>query len=94
MPTGTRAEGTFLAKSPGVVAGLAVADLVFQIVDPAIEVGVCAPEGGRGVQVSGKLVSSHWVAYMYIYIYIYISGVGGTQQSRVRNTRASVSNAF
>jgi nicotinate-nucleotide pyrophosphorylase len=29
----TLAEGTFLAKSSGVLAGLAVADLVFKLVD-------------------------------------------------------------
>eukprot|EP00983_Pelagomonas_calceolata_P085935 1156659-Pelagomonas_calceolata.AAC.5 len=33
----TEAVGTFLAKSPGTVAGLAVVDLVFSIVDPAVQ---------------------------------------------------------
>ncbi|KAJ9529342.1 hypothetical protein QJQ45_013770, partial [Haematococcus lacustris] len=35
---GTAACATFLAKSPGVLAGLAVADLVFELVDPTIQV--------------------------------------------------------
>ncbi|KAL6756892.1 Quinolinate phosphoribosyl transferase [Haematococcus lacustris] len=35
---GTAACATFLAKSPGVLAGLAVADLVFEMVDPTIQV--------------------------------------------------------
>ena len=30
--------GTFLAKSPGTVAGLAVVDMVFKIVDPNVQV--------------------------------------------------------
>uniref|UniRef100_A0A7S0WZN1 Nicotinate-nucleotide pyrophosphorylase [carboxylating] n=1 Tax=Chlamydomonas leiostraca TaxID=1034604 RepID=A0A7S0WZN1_9CHLO len=38
VPPGTRATGTFLAKSAGVLAGLGVADAVFAAVDPAITV--------------------------------------------------------
>ncbi|GFH27477.1 quinolinate phosphoribosyltransferase [decarboxylating], partial [Haematococcus lacustris] len=38
VASGTAACATFLAKSPGVLAGLAVADLVFEMVDPTIQV--------------------------------------------------------
>lgn len=39
IPANTQAVATFLAKADGVLAGLAVADLVFEMVDPTLEVG-------------------------------------------------------
>lgn len=39
IPANTQAVATFLAKADGVLAGLAVADLVFDMVDPSLEVG-------------------------------------------------------
>ena len=38
VPEATQAVATFLAKANGVLAGLAVADAVFQAVDPSLQV--------------------------------------------------------
>ena len=34
VPAGTRATATVLAKQPGVIAGLAIGELAFQLLDP------------------------------------------------------------
>mmetsp|Transcript_37579 Transcript_37579/g.83688 ORF Transcript_37579/g.83688 Transcript_37579/m.83688 type:complete len:313 (-) Transcript_37579:990-1928(-) len=41
----TQAVGTFLAKDNGIVAGLAVADMVFEAVDPQLQVTWTAKDG-------------------------------------------------
>jgi len=49
----TQATGTFLAKSAGTLAGLGIADLVFQQVDPTVQVCMGSVErvhAGRGGQ--------------------------------------------
>ncbi|MEW5310270.1 MAG: hypothetical protein WDW38_002085 [Sanguina aurantia] len=45
IPANTQAVATFLAKADGVLAGLAVADLVFEMVDPSLEVTWTASDG-------------------------------------------------
>ncbi len=47
IPEGTRATATFLLKESGVVAGLAVAERVFDAVDPALAVTWTAGDGDR-----------------------------------------------
>lgn len=47
IPEGTRATARFLLKEDGVVAGLAVAERVFEAVDPALEVTWTAADGDR-----------------------------------------------
>ena len=36
----TEATATFLAKADGIVAGLGLSDLVFEAVDPKLQVGI------------------------------------------------------
>ena len=38
IPASTQAVATFLAKAEGILAGLGLADLVFEMVDPALQV--------------------------------------------------------
>jgi nicotinate-nucleotide pyrophosphorylase (carboxylating) len=45
VPAERRAEGRFLAKEPGVLAGLAVAERVFVRVDPGVRVSWSAADG-------------------------------------------------
>jgi nicotinate-nucleotide pyrophosphorylase (carboxylating) len=45
VPAERRAEGRFLAKEPGVLAGLAVAERVFARVDPGVRVSWSAADG-------------------------------------------------
>lgn len=45
VPEDRRAEARIVAKSPGVIAGSAVAAEVFRRVDPSLEVAVDAPDG-------------------------------------------------
>ncbi len=47
IPAGTRATARFLLKEDGVVAGLAVAERVFERVDPDLEVTWTAADGDR-----------------------------------------------
>ncbi len=47
VPSETRAEAAFVARKPGIVAGLDLAVLSFELLDPAIEVGVEKPDGGK-----------------------------------------------
>lgn len=47
IPEGTRATARFLLKEDGVVAGLAVAERVFEAVDPALQVTWTAADGDR-----------------------------------------------
>lgn len=47
IPMARPATATFLAKAPGVLAGLAVADLVFQLVDPSLRVDWAACDGDQ-----------------------------------------------
>ena len=47
IPEGTPAVARFLAKEDGVIAGLAVAERVFQMVDPELEVVWTAADGDR-----------------------------------------------
>lgn len=45
IPDGTGATADFIAKAPGVVAGLSVAEMVFEEVDPSIAVSWSAHDG-------------------------------------------------
>jgi nicotinate-nucleotide pyrophosphorylase (carboxylating) len=45
VPAGTRSAGTILARRAGVVAGLPVAALVFQLLDPAVRFTALVGEG-------------------------------------------------
>jgi len=45
VPAAALAETTLVARQPGVVAGLDVAQLAFRLVDPAIEIHVERPDG-------------------------------------------------
>lgn len=45
VPAGARAQAVILAKEPGVLAGVALAEAVFREVDPAISVGVKKQDG-------------------------------------------------
>ena len=45
VPAAARAETTLVARQPGTVAGLDVAQLAFRLVDPAVEVDVERPDG-------------------------------------------------
>mmetsp|Transcript_44148 Transcript_44148/g.114367 ORF Transcript_44148/g.114367 Transcript_44148/m.114367 type:complete len:317 (+) Transcript_44148:90-1040(+) len=47
IPKETQAEATFLAKADGVLAGLAVAEMVFEQVDPRITVEWSSSDGQR-----------------------------------------------
>ncbi|MGH6817313.1 MAG: carboxylating nicotinate-nucleotide diphosphorylase [Methylovirgula sp.] len=47
VPPEARAEAAFVARKPGIVAGLDLAVLSFELLDPAIEVGVEKPDGGK-----------------------------------------------
>ena len=47
IPEGTRATARFLLKEDGVVAGLAVAERVFEAVDPELQVSWTAADGDR-----------------------------------------------
>ena len=47
IPEGTRATARFLLKEDGVVAGLAVAERVFEAVDPGLAVSWSAADGDR-----------------------------------------------
>ncbi|OZC03252.1 carboxylating nicotinate-nucleotide diphosphorylase [Rubricoccus marinus] len=47
IPEGTPAVARFLAKEDGVIAGLAVAERVFEMVDPELEVSWTAADGDR-----------------------------------------------
>lgn len=45
VPAAAHAETTLVARQPGIVAGLDVAQLAFRLVDPAIEIHVERPDG-------------------------------------------------
>eukprot|EP00898_Chlorokybus_atmophyticus_P006159 jgi/Chlat1/6544/Chrsp45S06010 len=45
VPESTRAEAQFLAKADGVLAGVAVADMVFEQVDPSLQTSWMASDG-------------------------------------------------
>ena len=47
VPEGTMARGEFVARSPGVVAGLDVAGYAFTVVDPSLVFGASASDGDR-----------------------------------------------
>ncbi len=47
IPEGTMARGEFVARSPGVVAGLDVAGYVFTVVDPSLVFEASASDGDR-----------------------------------------------
>lgn len=47
IPEGTRATATLLAKQPGVIAGLAVAELAFHLVDPQAQWQARVKDGER-----------------------------------------------
>lgn len=47
VPAGHRAETALVARQPGVVAGLDLAVLAFQLLDPGIEVVVQRPDGSE-----------------------------------------------
>ena len=47
IPAATKAETALIARKPGVVAGLDVALLAFELIDPAIKAGVAKPDGSR-----------------------------------------------
>ena len=47
IPEGTMAEGEFVARSPGVVAGLDVAGYVFTVADPSVVFEASASDGDR-----------------------------------------------
>lgn len=47
VPEGTMARGEFVARSPGVVAGLDVAGYVFTVVDPSVVFEARASDGDR-----------------------------------------------
>jgi len=45
VPAGARAEAAFVARQPGVIAGLELARLAFALVDPRVEMTVSAGDG-------------------------------------------------
>lgn len=47
VPEGTQARATFLAKAPGVLAGVWVAHAVFARVDPAVSLSWARSDGDR-----------------------------------------------
>ena len=47
IPAATKAETALIARKPGVVAGLDVALLAFELVDPGIKAAVAKPDGSR-----------------------------------------------
>jgi nicotinate-nucleotide pyrophosphorylase (carboxylating) len=47
VPTGARAEPALVARQPGVVAGLDLARLSFELIDPTIELRVAKPDGAK-----------------------------------------------
>ena len=47
IPASTQAETALVARKAGVVAGLDVARLAFELIDPAIKVAVAKPDGSR-----------------------------------------------
>ena len=49
VPAGARAEPMFVARQAGVIAGLDLARLSFELIDPAIEVRAQKPDGAKVV---------------------------------------------
>ena len=47
LPADARARVAVVSREPGVVAGLACAELAWQLVSPAVQVAVAAPDGTR-----------------------------------------------
>ncbi|MGB7127000.1 MAG: carboxylating nicotinate-nucleotide diphosphorylase [Methylovirgula sp.] len=47
VPPAAHAEATFVARQPGIVAGLDLARLSFELLDPAIEFDIEKPDGGK-----------------------------------------------
>jgi nicotinate-nucleotide pyrophosphorylase (carboxylating) len=47
VPAKARAEAAFVARKPGIVAGLDLAKLSFALLDPAIEIDVEKPDGSK-----------------------------------------------
>lgn len=47
IPASAQAETALVARKPGVVAGLDLARLAFELIDPAIKVTVAKPDGSR-----------------------------------------------
>lgn len=41
IPVDMEVEAHFLAKEDGIVAGIALSDMVFELVDPSIKVSIC-----------------------------------------------------
>jgi nicotinate-nucleotide pyrophosphorylase (carboxylating) len=56
IPAATKAETALIARKPGVVAGLDVALLAFELVDPAIKAAVAKPDGSPLVK--GDLIAT------------------------------------
>lgn len=47
IPAGARAEPALVARQPGVVAGLDLARLSFELIDPTIELRIAKPDGAK-----------------------------------------------
>ena len=47
LPADARARVAVVSREPGVIAGLACAELAWQLVSPAVQVAVAAPDGTR-----------------------------------------------
>lgn len=47
IPAGARAEPALVARQPGVVAGLDLAKLSFELIDPTIELRIAKPDGAK-----------------------------------------------
>jgi nicotinate-nucleotide pyrophosphorylase (carboxylating) len=47
IPAATKAETALIARKPGIVAGLDVALLAFELIDPGIKAAVAKPDGSR-----------------------------------------------
>jgi len=46
-PETSRSQAEIVAREPGIVSGAEIAVTVFKEIDPALEVGVCIPDGSR-----------------------------------------------
>jgi nicotinate-nucleotide pyrophosphorylase (carboxylating) len=47
VPSSARASGIFVARKPGVIAGLKVAEAAFRTLDPAVEFKIEVPDGSK-----------------------------------------------
>jgi len=99
VPQDAQAEGTLTAKADGVIAGLFVAQTVFQTVDPAIAFNTAIRDGGRVApgteiaQVSGPargILAAERVALNFLQHLSGIATLTAAFSERVRGTKTRI----